>query len=347
MHFLRNKDAKVLLLLYIIIAVVMCIIGFNINMGAGVVAVIASLAFMIASLWADKKRYMKITRLSDTIDMILHSDTFIALEDVQEGDFAVLESEIQKMTVKIREGAYLLQKEKIYLIDSIADISHQLRTPLTTINLLMSFLQDKDLSYADRMKYVTEIQSHLRRIDWLISSLLKISKLDAGTVVMKKEKTPVADLVAKAAESIMISLEIREQLFDYTALGNEAFTGDMNWSIEAISNIIKNCMEHTPKGGHISVKASENILYTRIVIEDSGAGISSDDLPHIFERFYRGKDSSDSSVGIGLALSRMIIQNQNGSIKAENRKEGGSRFIIKFYKGEGKIDGDTESRKSQ
>lgn len=341
MHFLRNKDAKSLLVRYLLITIIMCIIGFKVSPSAGVVVLASCIAFMMASLHADKKRYMKINRLSETIDMILHSDTFVALEDVKEGDFAVLESEIKKMTVKIREGAYLLQKEKIYLTDSIADISHQLRTPLTTINLLMSFLQSRELSDEDRMKYVAEINSHLRRIDWLISSLLKISKLDAGTVVMKREKTPVAELIARAAESIMIPLEIREQLFDYTAIGNESFMGDMNWSIEAISNIVKNCMEHTPNGGYICVKASENILYTKIEIEDSGSGISPEDLPHVFERFYKGKNSSDSSVGIGLALSKMIIQNQNGTIKVENRKKGGSLFTIKFYKGD--IDGNTES----
>ncbi len=345
MHFLRNRDAKQLLALHIVITIVMTVIGFRVGAGAGTVTLVACIALTIASLVADKKRYAKINMLSENIDMILHSDTMVALEDIHEGDLAVLESEIKKMTVKIREGAYLLQKEKIYLTDSIADISHQLRTPLTTINLLMSFLQSAELSYEDRMKYVNEINSHLRRLDWLISSLLKISKLDAGTVVMKKEKTSVSELVAKASESIMIPLEIRDQLFDYTAMGNECFTGDINWSVEAVSNIVKNCMEHTPEGGHISVNVTENILFTKIVIEDNGNGIDSEDLPHIFERFYRGRDSSESSVGIGLALSKMIIQEQNGTIKAENRKEGGSRFTIKFYKGD--TDGNTESRKSQ
>ncbi len=345
MHFLRNKDAKSLLALYIVVSFVMCVVGFKLNLMTGIVVLVTCFAFVTISLHMDKKRYLKITKLAETIDMILHSDTFVALEDVKEGDFAVLESEIKKMTVKIREGAYLLQKEKIYLTDSIADISHQLRTPLTTINLLMSFLQKKDLTDVERMKYVSEINVHLRRLDWLISSLLKISKLDAGIVVMKKEKTDTAELVAKAAESIMIPLEIRDQLFDYTAEGGESFIGDINWSIEAISNIVKNCMEHTPQGGYIAVRVSENVLYTKITIEDNGPGISKEDLPHIFERFYKGKDSAESSVGIGLALSKMIIQNQNGTIKAENRKNGGTKFTIKFYKGV--VDGNPQSGESQ
>lgn len=344
MNFLRNKEAKFLLTVFIIVTLVMSIIGFNIGFATGIIVFITAAFLGVVTIYLDKSRYEKMAKLSETVDMILHSDEFVVLSDSEEGEFAILESEIRKMTVKIREGAYLLQKEKIYLTDSIADISHQLRTPLTTINLLMSFLQKRELSDADRMKYVTEINSHLRRIDWLISSLLKISKIDAGTAVMKKEKIPVSAVIARAAESIMISLEIREQLFDYVSMGNETFVGDKNWTVEAVSNIIKNCMEHTPQGGHIAIKAHENILHTTIVIEDNGSGISKEDLPHIFERFYKGKDSSDSSVGIGLALSRMIIQNQNGSIKVENRKEGGTRFTIKFYKGE--TDGSTENRKA-
>lgn len=333
MNFLRNKDARFVLVLFICITIIASFIAYNINVLAGLLVIVNNIALTFIVMSVDKKKFEKISKLTETVDMILHSDQFVVLEDSEEGEFAILESEIRKMTVRIREGAYLLQKEKIYLTDSIADISHQLRTPLTTINLLMSFLQKRELSNEDRIKYVAEINSHLRRIDWLISSLLKISKLDAGTAVMKKERVPVASVIAKAAESIMVPLEIREQLFDYVSMGNEGFMGDLNWTVEAISNIIKNCMEHTPQGGHIAVVAKENTLYTSIEISDTGPGINSEDLPHIFERFYRGKGSDDSSVGIGLALSRMIIQNQNGSIKVQNRKEGGSLFTIKFYKG--------------
>lgn len=335
---------KILAAICVALTFIFVNIAERLNAASGFFIFIICLSFTVVALVAAKKRHEEVKDLTEKIDMILHSDSFVALESTDEGDLAALESEIRKMTVKIREGAYLLQKEKIYLNDSIADISHQLRTPLTTINLIMTFLNDTQLDTISRMKYQTEITSHLKRIDWLISSLLKISKLDAGTIVMKKEKLYVSSLVGRAAESIMIPLEIRDQLFDFVSTGNETITGDMNWTVEAVSNIIKNCMEHTPEGGHIRVRAKENILYTEIVVEDTGPGINAADMPHIFERFYRGKDSSDSSVGIGLALSRMIIQNQNGTIKAENRKEGGSRFIIKFYKGG--QDGSTESRKS-
>ena len=344
MNFLRNKSVKMLSIVFIAMTLVFTVIGFCLGKEVGILIFLVCLSFVMVSLHGEKKKYEKLADLADRIDMILNSDEFVTLEESKEGDFAILESEIRKMTTKIREGAYLIQKEKIYLNDSIADISHQLRTPLTTINLIMSFLQAGELGTTERMRYVAEVNSHLKRIDWLISSLLKISKLDAGTVAMKQEKVYVSSLVGKAAESIMIPLEIRNQLFDFVSTGNETFIGDKNWSVEAVSNIIKNCMEHTPEKGHILVEASENILYTKIIIEDTGPGIEKEDLPHIFERFYKGKNSANSSVGIGLALSRMIIQNQNGSIKVENKKEGGSRFTIKFYKGG--QDGRSKSRKS-
>ncbi len=341
MNFLRNKEAKVLFGIFTSITIVGSGVAFYIGSLQGIIVLTISLLFIMTMIYFEKCRYSKIAEIIETIDNILYSDEFIVIGDNKEGEYAVLESEIHKMSVKLREGAHLLQKEKIYLTDSIADISHQLRTPLTTINLVMSFLQKKDLKEKEKIKYITEINSQLRRIDWLISSLLKISKIDAGTIIMKKDKIQVSKVVAKAFEPLMVPFEIRGQIFEYLANGSEKFFGDLNWSVEALSNIIKNCMEHTPDGGTIKVFAKENILYTKIVIEDTGSGIGKEDLPHVFERFYRGKDSSDSSIGIGLALSRMIIQRQDGSIKVENRKSGGSRFIIKFYKGE--VDGSTEN----
>ncbi|MEG0430709.1 MAG: HAMP domain-containing sensor histidine kinase [Anaerovoracaceae bacterium] len=317
----------------VILTVFFTTIGAVVSSHCGFVVFMTSVIFSCVNIFSMKYRYGKIAEISEMIDMILHSEEFVLFEDTNEGEFAVLESEIKKMTVRLREHAFLLQKEKIYLTDSIADISHQLRTPLTTINLIMSFLRKNDLDVMDRMKYVNEINKHLNRIDWLISSLLKISKIDANTAVFKREKVDVSKVISKAIEPLMVPMEIRDQVFDFASMGNETFWGDTNWSVEAVSNIIKNCSEHTGEGGHISVRAKENVLYTEIVIEDNGSGIDKEDLPHLFERFYKGKSSADSSVGIGLALTKMIIQAQNGSIKAENRKTAGSRFIIRFYKG--------------
>ena len=315
------------------VTISLTILGTVIHAACGFMVFTTGVIFSVINVLTVKERYEKIAEISEMVDMILHSDKLVLFEDTEEGEFAVLESEIKKMTMRLRENAFLLQQEKEFLTDSIADIAHQLRTPLTTINLIMSFMRKQDLETVDRLRYVNEINKHLNRIDWLISSLLKISKIDAGTANFKKETVEVASVISKAIEPLLIPFEIRDQLFDFTSFGNETFVGDLNWTAEAVGNIIKNCSEHTGNGGHIAVKSKENILYTEITIEDNGSGIHEDDLPHLFERFYQGKSSADSSVGIGLALTRMIVQAQNGSIKVENRKIKGSRFIIKFYKG--------------
>lgn len=338
MNFLRNKEVRIQVIFLLILTVVATTIGAVNSLYCGFIVFITAVVFSLATIIMTKYRYEKIAHLTEVIDMILHSDEEVMLGDTEEGELAVLESEIKKMTMSLRESAFLLKKEKVNLTDSIADIAHQLRTPLTTINMVMSFLRKSDLTMEERFKYINDINQHLSRIDWLISSLLKISKIEAGTAVFKREKVHVSSVIAKAIEPLMIPLEIRDQLFDFEGFGRETYYGDFNWSVEAFSNIIKNCSEHTETGGHIQVRTKENVLYTEIVIEDDGSGIDPKDLPHLFERFYRGKASSESSVGIGLALTRMIVQSQNGSIKVENRKTKGSRFIIRFYKGVGQGD---------
>ena len=242
-----------------------------------------------------------------------------------------LHSEIYKMTIRLREQQQTLTREKAYLADSIADISHQIRTPLTSINLLIGLLSEPKLTDARRQQLIHELYELLSRIDWLITTLLKISRLDAGTVQFKQEQVSLEELLKKSCVTLLIPMELRGQVLLIHADG--AFRGDFSWSCEAIGNIVKNCMEHTPEGGRIEIDATENALFSEIIIKDNGTGISPEDLPHIFERFYKGKDSDGKSFGIGLALSRMIIAGQGGTVKAENRKPVGAMFTIRFYKG--------------
>lgn len=275
---------------------------------------------------------MKIKGLSQEIDNILNGNEVINLSEYSEGELAILQSEVLKLTIQLREQAGVLQKDKTYLADSIADISHQIRTPLTSINLIIMFLS-KETTEQRRTELIKELKMLLSRIDWLISALLKMSKLDAGTAHIKQESVSVKELINQAIAPIAIPLELREQQIITQMNGDEYYTGDMSWSVEALENILKNCMEHTPGGGKIVILAHENSIFTEIVITDNGSGIDKDDLPHLFERFYKGINSSDQSVGIGLALARMIITNQNGTIKAENNRDGGAKFTIRFYKG--------------
>jgi len=277
------------------------------------------------------QRYRRIALMNEEIDAILHEQEAMLVSSYQEGELAILESQIYKITMLLRQQADEFKKEKQYLADSLADISHQLRTPLTALHLVASMLQKQDLEPLRRRELVQEMCRLLSRMDWQIHTLLRISKLDAESVVLQQEVIALQDLVAKAREPLAIPMELRQQRIEVEIAPGCFFRGDMQWSAEAISNIFKNCMESMPLGGRILVTGRQNALFTELVIEDEGSGIAPEDLPHLFERFYKGKNASNESIGIGLALTRMILLREKASIKAENRCEKGARFIIRFY----------------
>lgn len=327
---LRNPEIYKTLLIYTILSIIGIVAAFFMRPAFGFVMLIFCVIFISVYLLSTYKRYKAISELSEDINLILHGDNHISLTKYAEGELGILQSELYKMTVRLREQQQHLIQDKVYLADSIADISHQIRTPLTSINLLVSLLSEENISYEKRLTHTRELYELLSRIDWLITSLLKISKLDAGTVTFNKEETSLSELINEALSPLLIPMELHEQQLIMEADGN--FYGDILWTGEAITNIVKNCMEHTPDGGSISISAIENSLFTEIVISDTGSGIATEDLPHIFERFYKGKNSDNKSFGIGLALARMIISSQNGTVKAENLFPNGARFTIRFYK---------------
>lgn len=328
---LRNREVRIYLILHILLSAVAVIICCFIDYRAAVVTAVLSLLLVLSYLVNTYKKYKKITSLAYDIDRIIHEDYSISLGDYSEGELSILQSEIHKMTIRLREQQQMLINDKVFLADSIADISHQIRTPLTSINLIVQFLSEPDLTYERRKELTNELRRLLSRIDWLITALLKISKLDAGTIQFSPEEISLEEFLNKACSPLLVPIELRGQELVINAKGN--FFGDIAWTCEAIGNIVKNCMEHTPEGGKIEIDASDNPIYTEFLIKDNGPGIAKDDIPHIFERFYKGKNSSDNSFGIGLALSRVIITSQNGTIKADNRKSSGAMFTIRFYKG--------------
>ena len=331
MRLLKNKEVRGALLWQLSVAVIACSLCFWFDLRAGLTAVVLSMLLMMIYCIGTYKRYRRIASLAADVNHVLHGDSSIDFDNYSEGELSILHSEIYKMTIRLREQQQTLTREKAYLADSIADISHQIRTPLTSINLLIGLLSEPKLTDAHRQQLIHELYELLSRIDWLITTLLKISRLDAGTVQFKQEQVSLEELLKKSCVPLLIPMELRGQELRIHADG--AFRGDLSWTSEAIGNIVKNCMEHTPEGGGIEIDADENALFSEIIIKDNGTGISPEDLPHIFERFYKGKDSDGKSFGIGLALSRMIITGQGGTVKAENRKPAGAMFTIRFYKG--------------
>ncbi len=278
-----------------------------------------------------KTHYTQIHDLTVYAGRISTGDYSLDIRDNKEGDLSVLKNEVFKITTTLREQAAALQKEKVLLADSLADISHQLKTPLTSLLVLNDLLIDNPAE-EDRAVFLDRMGAQLARIEWLITSLLKISRLDAGKVNLKQEKILAGNLVEKVLESLSIPLEIKELQVEIEGDPAAGFRGDFNWSAEALINIAKNCIEHTPEQGRLDISYHENPIYTEIRIADSGEGIAPEDLPHIFTRFYKGRNAPEDQVGIGLAMARAIVEKQGGEITVKSPPGAGAQFSIKFYK---------------
>ncbi len=331
MNLMRNPEVFKTVLIYALISVFAIILSFIWDIRFGILMCCVCILFFVIYIIGTYTRYRRISQLAFQIDKILHGEESISIGNYSEGELGVLQSEIYKMTVRLREQRQNLQNDKVYLADSLADIAHQLRTPLTSINLLLSFISDPNITDERRQNISREMYGVLSRIDWLITALLKISKLDAGTVKFNTQTIPLKELIDKSVLPLLVSMDIKNQTLKISADGD--FNGDIAWTQEAITNIVKNCTEHTDEGGIVQIIASENPLYSEIIISDNGSGIDKEDLAHIFERFYKGKNSDSKSFGIGLNLARMIITAQNGTVKAENNTSRGAKFTVRFYKG--------------
>lgn len=297
---------------------------------AAIILVFTALVFLIVYFYL-LRLDSSISNISKYINRLLNKDYALDIIDNDEGSLSALKNDIYKITVMLKEQNEVLKQDKMQLANNLADISHQLKTPLTSMLIMSDLLQNEDLSKADRKKFLEVIRSQLKRIEWLVSSLLKMAKLDAKTVEFKKEKIYADDLILKAVEPVNMLIKDKNQQFILCG-DNPILEIDINWTSEALLNILKNCCEHTPVGGQLKAEIFDSVMYTEIVISDNGEGISSKDLPFIFERFYRASKSSDDSVGIGLAMSYSILTSQEASVHVRSRLNVGTAFSIRFYK---------------
>lgn len=332
-NFFRNTEMKIALIIMSLLSIVLISVGFAIGDSAGILACVGCVLFILIFFVYTYRRYDQLRKLANRLDSMMHYQTPIPFEEYKEGELSILQSELSKMTNKLVEQAQNLQEDKSYLSDAMTDISHQLRSPLTSSQLILNFLMDTDITEERRMELLHELGQLLTHINWLIESMLKMAKMDAKTAYLKTESVSLCQLLKKAAEPIMVPMELHNQTLDIHVEENIFVNVDISWTCEAVLNVLKNCMEHIEDGGCITVNASENNLYVEIIIKDNGCGFEKDDLPYIFERFYKGKNAGSQSVGIGLALAKMIITSQNGTIKAGNNCDGGAMFDIRFYKG--------------
>ena len=330
MKDLKNPELRRELLICALAGVVLAGLGLLVSPLCALLALGAGLVFTGLHVWFVRRRYREIAELSRSLDRILHGQNQL-LEDNAEGELAILRSEIAKMTLRLKESSDRLSDEKQELTRALADISHQLRTPLTSMNLTLSLLAGEE-DEAKRLRLTRELKRSLERIDWLVETLLKLSKLDAGVVRFEAVPMSAAELAERALRPLRIPMELKAQEL-VLSLGDAKLSVDPAWTAEALGNVVKNCVEHTPEGGTITVAARQTPIYTELSVSDTGPGIDPEDLPRLFERFYRGKHAGENSIGIGLALARQIAAAQNGTVQAANRPEGGARFTFRFYVG--------------
>ena len=331
MKISNNPEIRKYLAVAVIPSLLLCFVSAFYSKTTAVCVLGISVFLIISFLVFTKKRYDRINILGESIDKILHGNDTINIKAFGEGELSVLESDVQKMLVRLRDQKDKREADRTFLADSIADISHQLRTPLTSINLILSLIEAHDITQERREELLRELSSLITKTEYLVSVLLKISKLDAGTVQFEKKETDLNSLVRKSAEPLLIPMDIKNQKLNIN-VDNISFVCDYAWCLEAFGNILKNCAEHTPENGSITVTAADTPIYTQVIITDTGTGFDEEDIPHIFQRFYKGKNSSKESFGIGLNLAKMIITAHNGTIKAENGQTGGAKFTIRFYK---------------
>jgi signal transduction histidine kinase len=315
-----------------LISLLTAVVAYIFPTAAVAVVLITSALFIVCVLIFTRWRYREIEKLSGYLRKISSGDYSLDVRDNHEGELSILKNDIYKVTLMLSEQGQLLKRDKIRLTEAISDISHQLKTPLTSMTVMVDLLSDAKLPDEKRMEFTHNISMQLERIDWLVSSLLKLSKIDAGTVVFKQDKIMVRELIQKALDPVLIPMDIKEQIVSIKGGKAVSFRGDLNWTVEALINILKNCVEHTQQGGEIRITFSENTLFTEVIIADNGKGILKEDLPYIFNRFYKGRSASEDSIGIGMAMAHSIITSQQGDIEVKSEEGKGTEFLIKLYR---------------
>ncbi len=296
-----------------------------------ILIIIFSMFWGIIIIYYLVQRDKKINEITKYINDIRNKKYDLNIEENSEDELSNLKNELYKITIMLKEESEISKKDKENIKISVQDISHQLKTPLTSITIMLDNLKDNpNMDENTKQKFIFEISKQIEWINWLVISILKLSKLNA--IEFKKDTINLKELFNEIISNLEIPIEIKNQNIIIEGNEKDYFVGDYKWQKEAITNIIKNCIEHNKDGGNIKICYEENNLFTKILIKDEGQGIEKEELRHIFERFYKGKNSTENSVGIGLSLAKNIIEKDNGIIQCKSELEKGTEFIIKYMK---------------
>lgn len=275
----------------------------------------------------------KINEITKYIEEINRGNYKLNIEENTEDELSILKNELYKITIMLKEVAENSQKDKTTLKDSLSDISHQIKTPITSILIMLdNILSDENMPEDIKKDFIKDIKREIKNIKFLVESILKLSKIDSNSIKFIKKEVFIKDIINEAVKNVSMLSELKN--IEIIVSGDDSIKTicDLKWQVEAITNILKNCIEHSYENRKIYINYNQNNMYTELKIEDNGTGIDAKDLPHIFERFYKGKNSSSDSVGIGLALSKSIIESNNGYIQVDSKLNKGTTFIIKYLK---------------
>ena len=275
----------------------------------------------------------KINEITKYIEEINRGNYKLNIEENTEDELSILKNELYKITIMLKEVAENSQKDKTTLKDSLSDISHQIKTPITSILIMLdNILSDENMPEDIKKDFIKDIKREIINIKFLVESILKLSKIDSNSIKFIKKEVSIKDIINESVKNVSMLSELKN--IEIIVSGDDSIKTicDLKWQVEAITNILKNCIEHSYENKKIYINYNQNNMYTELKIEDNGTGIDAKDLPHIFERFYKGKNSSSDSVGIGLALSKSIIESNNGYIQVDSELNKGTTFIIKYLK---------------
>ena len=327
---MKNKDFYIPIIISLIITAAAAAFCISFSKPAALICAALGAVLTVTFAVGTAQRYKKISRLNDYLSLVCSGNYELDIENNTEGELSVLQNNLYKVITQLKTQNEVIESDKTYLADSLADISHQLKTPLTSM-LVVSELLENETDANKRKEFTDIINSQCEKMSWLIQTLLKLSKLDAGTVEISSDEVSISDVIDDSLKPFLLALDLRNITVE-KRIKDFAFTGDRAWSAEAVQNIIKNCIEHTADGGRLEIETDETTVFKRVIIRDNGCGIAAEDLLHIFERFYYGKNASSESVGIGLALSKAILNKENASVSVASEEGSGAEFEIKFYK---------------
>lgn len=327
---MKRLDYKSVLITLIAVSVIISVLLFFVNILCGAVCLFLSLFLCVSFGIFEKRKFDTIKNINNYLSRVCAGEYSLEINDNTEGEFSILKNNIYKVVVMLNTTNSELVKEKMSLASSLADITHQLKTPLTSITVMTDLLKLEN-DENKREEFVNIIENQVDKMNWLTGTLLKLSKLDAGAITLNGDTVKISQVVDASLKPFLLSLDLKNIALK-TDISDFSFTGDLTWTTEAVKNIIKNCIEHTSADGMLTVSTNRTNLYDELIIEDTGKGIEKDDLPHIFERFYHGKNSSSDSVGIGLNLSKEILSKERATVEVQSEIGVGSTFSIKFYK---------------